>query len=91
LCTKRNDCSSEVERSVRDVVTGVNWLIVIGGPNRIISWHEGEVVWIESKKTDDFDLLDHDLHDFGVGNILIVRIEPELLHEKRKRDVRSHY
>jgi hypothetical protein len=24
LCTKRNDCSSEVERSVRDVVTGVN-------------------------------------------------------------------
>jgi hypothetical protein len=81
LHTEWEDSSTKVERSVGYVVACVNWLVVIGRPNRIISWHEGEVVGVESEQTDDFDLLDHDLHDIGVGDILVVGVEPELLHE----------
>ena len=64
-------------------------LIFIGVPDGIVGVDETHETGVYLEQTDDLDLLDEYGHDFGIGDVLIVGIQPELLHEQRQWNVKS--
>ena len=81
---------AEVERRVRGVVTGVDGAVVRRRADRELKGDELHVDGLQLEEVDDLDLLHEESHALGVGGICVVLVQPELLHEERKRDVRLH-
>lgn len=91
LSAEGNEWLTEIQSGVGNVIVVIRvyLLIFIGVPDGVVGVDETHETGVYLEQTHDLYLLDEYGHGFGVGDVLIVGIQPELFHEQRQRNVKS--